>query len=164
MKHWNPTAQRNHFSPVGEWEKVNTTTLASMRQPGKYWIVSDSQLKRDLAGRTIKDVYRENRRLRGVERGYTPRWEIDSQCGGGLFNPTNNSPTIADEYRAHCLARNHTPHPASVDSDHAQNVHRLKAPRRDIDFVLSLPAAPVMVDCETAYGATVRLSRPVAVF
>ncbi len=120
----------------------STPTLASLRSPAKYWVISDAQLKRDLAGRTIKDVYRENRAARGVERGYVARWETGpstSERGGGLFNATAGSPTIADEYRAWCLAHDHVPSLASIDADHPQNCHRERAPKRELQLASEHP-------------------------
>jgi hypothetical protein len=139
----------------GAWERqAATTTLQSLRQPAKYWVVSDAQLKRDLAGRTLRDVYRDNRAGRGAASvKYVPRYDSQAvmlssgglygrpQFGpgsdGGLFGPRKL--TLRDEYLAECAARGHTPHPASLDPDHPRNCHREKAPRRDIAFVHSVP-------------------------
>jgi hypothetical protein len=132
---------------TGETTDCPTTpTLHSLRNPAKYWVISDAQLKRDLKGRTIKDVYRENRAGREACNGkYVPRWETESANGGGLDQTVRSYggkpvvPSLCEEYLAECKARNHTPHPASIDSDHPLNCHREKMPRRDIDFVLSVP-------------------------
>lgn len=120
---WNPSKLR--------WEPVMLSpTIATLRAPSRYFIVSDAQLKRDLRGRTLADVYRENRALRGVERRYVPRWECGDVCDGGL-RVTSPHLTLKREYLMWCKARNHTPHPASIDPDHPWNAHRLRAPKAE---------------------------------
>jgi len=39
-------------------------TLAALRQPSRYYIISDAQLKRDLKGRTLAQIFADNRRGR----------------------------------------------------------------------------------------------------
>lgn len=127
---------------TGEWTRPvalsPTTTLATLRAPSRYWVISDAQLKRDLRGRTLADVYRENKTGRYTNEKYTPRqqvtaWnssrrEYEEVTVGGLGDRPGE---IAAEYRAWCKAKGHTPHPASIDSSHPWNVHREKAPRRE---------------------------------
>jgi len=125
----------------------SSSTIQQLRQPGKYWVVSDAQLKRDLAGRTLKDVYRDNH----AGRMTIANWGTQYSPSFGKYEPrTMNGPSIAhgprcgnqtllQEYLADCYARGHTPHPASIDSDHPRNCHREKMPRKDIDYVLSVP-------------------------
>jgi len=137
MKHWNPYGA--YLGNGGAWEKVSTTTLASLRSPARYWVISDAQLKRDLRPRTIKDVYRENRALRGIERKYVPRNFGETDSGGNFDGLGIDRRSLRSEYLEWCAARGHVPHPASVDSDHPRNCHREKAPRRDIDFLHSVP-------------------------
>lgn len=93
MKVWNDFTK--------EWSECpTTTTLQSLRSPGAYYIVSDAQLARDLRGRTVKDIYREN------AAGRRP----DLRVG----------PATVDKsaYLQWCQQRGHTPHPASIDPDH----------------------------------------------
>ena len=135
---------------TGEWsarpvEEHVAPTLHSLRMPGRYWIISDAQLKRDLRGRTIDDVYRENRAKRGPEPRYTPKHDAYGaikrtpygdveygvrSCGGlGITAPHF---TVREEYLAWCAARGHTPHPASIDSDHPMHkAQRERCPRRE---------------------------------
>ena len=110
----------------------STPTLHSLRNPAKYWVISDAQLKRDLKGRTLKDVYRENRAGREACSGkYEPRWFDGVMTHGGIMG-TMRGDTIRERYMAECMARNHTPHLASIDSDHPMNCHREKAPKREL--------------------------------
>lgn len=128
-KHWSPYGA--YLGNGGAWEKVSTTTLASLRSPAKYWVISDAQLKRDLKGRTIKDVYRENRAGREACSGkYVPQWFDGIRTHGGL-QASHVGDTVRERYMAECMARNHTPHPASIDSDHPLNCHREKAPKAE---------------------------------
>ncbi len=72
----------------------------SLRQPSQYNIISDAQLARDLKGRTLRDIYRENRAHRGRPN--------DGRC--------YQSDLAA--YQAWCKAKGHEPHPASLDAEH----------------------------------------------
>ena len=130
-KHWSPYGA--YLGNGGAWERVSTTTLASLRQPSKYYVISDAQLKRDLKPRTLRDVYRENRALRGVERRYVPRNFGETDSGGdfdGLGGGHKGSMSgLREEYLAWCANRGHTPHPASLDSDHPMNCHRETCPK-----------------------------------
>lgn len=133
----------------------NTATLHSLRSPAKYWVISNTQLKRDLRPRTLKDVYRENRALRGVEQSYVPKhtahgalraasWAHRATMGRGTFGglgitPGGRTVSIEAEYLADCAARGHIPHPASIDPDHPQNCHRETLPKRDYGFGLAIP-------------------------
>lgn len=143
--------QLPHVDPTGKWngdwgipvaEHVSST-LTSLRQPSRYYVVSDAQLARDLRPRTLADVYRENRLAQGrVEEKYRPRqhdkhvtWiERDhsvqgyTPSKGGLgVNPVrlriggsacNVQLSIEDEYITWCKSRGHVPHPASLDPNH----------------------------------------------
>lgn len=130
---------------TGEWHRpvkvYVASTLAGLRAATRYHVVSDVQLQRDLRGRTIADVYRENRALRGPEYRYVPKhmltlWDSAKRenrptvCGG-LYAAAQHQ-TIEDEYLAWCKARNHTPHPASIDSDHPMHAgQRERCPKRE---------------------------------
>lgn len=133
---------------TGEWSKPRgenvAPTLHQLRSPSRYWVISDVQLKRDLRGRTLDDIYRENRAKRGVEGRYQPRTVNDQSmafCGGrqlpGHVSNENRRKacplplTLAEEYAEWCKARGHTPHPASVDPAHPLNKHREKCPPRE---------------------------------
>lgn len=127
---------------TGQWseravEPYVAPTLAQLRATSRYWVISDVQLKRDLKGRTLADVYRDNKVGRGwgcelAKLGpYEPKCMLNNKVRGGLFG-TTQAKTIEDEYLAWCKERGHTPHPASLDPDHPQNVHRLKAPKREL--------------------------------
>lgn len=113
---------------TGETTNCPTTpTLHSLRNPAKYWVISDAQLKRDLKGRTIKDVYRENRAGREACSGkYEPR-TMDSPTIA--LGPRSGNGRLREEYLEWCWQRKHIPHPASLDSDHPLNCHREKAPK-----------------------------------
>ena len=118
---------------TGEWHHaqapIATPTLASLRDPSRYWIVSDAQLARDLKPRTLRTIYAENRRGRDALAGsYVARWETGYSNGGGLFGGAD----IKAEYLAWCKARNHTPHPASIDPDHPINKWRERCPPREL--------------------------------
>ena len=116
MKCWNDFTK--------EWCEFPTTpTLHNLREPARYWVVTDAQLARDLKPRTLKTVYAENRALRGVERRYVP----NNFSGGGLGMGTDPEA----EYLAWCKAKGHTPHPASLDPDHPINRWREKCPPRE---------------------------------
>ena len=98
MKCWNDFTKEEtdmpRYSPSNE----------SLRDPARYWVISDAQLARDLRlngkGRTIEDVYRENRACR--ER---PK---DRRC----------YQSDLPAYQAWCKAKGHEPHPASLDAEH----------------------------------------------
>jgi hypothetical protein len=120
----------NAFTGKTEIMPVYSPTLASLRNPAKYWVISDAQLKRDLKGRTIKDVYRENRAGREACSGkYEPRTMDGPSIATG---PRKGNPSLREEYLEWCATRGHTPHLASIDSDHPLNCHREKAPKREL--------------------------------
>lgn len=107
-----------HNGFTGQIEQVpwHSPTNESLRSPGRYWIVSDAQLARDLRPRTLRDIYRENARGRRNIEAYRPK------AGAGAES----------EYRAWCKARGHVPHPASLDSGHSMHVRqRFRCPRPD---------------------------------
>lgn len=128
---------------TGEWssgtvEEHVSPTLQSLRSPTRYHVVSDAQLARDLKGRTLADVYRDNKVGRGdPPMKYVPKFEttvykdkvLTPTCAGGLFAVHTPRGTIAGEYRKHCEDRGHTPHPASLDRTHPINAHIEKAPK-----------------------------------
>lgn len=135
---------------TGEWTSPTSehvaSTLHGLREPSRYWVVSDAQLKRDLQGRTLVDVYRDNRAGSTTTRftPYRPRTLNDSSvayCGGrepyghgANANRRKTHPvplTLAEEYAAWCKDRGHTPHPASVDPSHPVNAFRERCPRRE---------------------------------
>ena len=121
----------NAFTGKTEIMPCYSPTLASLRNPTKYWVISDAQLKRDLKGRTLKDVYRENRAGRETLPGkYEPRWFDGVMTHGGIMGIMRGD-TIRERYMAECMARNHTPHLASIDSDHPLNCHRETLPKRE---------------------------------
>jgi hypothetical protein len=110
-------------------------TNASLRSPSKYWVVSDAQFKRDLVGRTLRDIYRENKlgRVDGLTN-FSPafgKYEPRQLGGRSCAMSPRNGVCLEVEYALWCKARNHTPHPASIDGDHPQNCHRLKAPKAE---------------------------------
>ena len=101
MKCWNDFTKE-------ETECPQSPTLEQLRQPTKYRVVSDAQLKRDLRGRTISDIYREN-------------------AAGRRFDKCERNVGVAAEqaYAAWCSERKHKPHPASIDPDHPIAMQRL---------------------------------------
>ena len=136
---------------TGEWSPPvkfddSSPSLHALRSPGRYYVVSDVQLKRDLKGRTLAHVYRENRALRGPEKRYVPKHRTyglirknkysEPEYGEGISGGLGEHggpffPTIRDEYLAWCKSRNHTPHPASLDPDHPINKWRERAPKAE---------------------------------
>lgn len=82
------------------------------RDAGKYHVISDAKLARDLRPRTLADVYRENHAGRAEHRieRYVPRSDVDA---------------LRAEYLAWCESRRHEPHPASIDPDHPAAAARL---------------------------------------
>lgn len=134
---------------TGEWSKTKVEehvapTLQSLRASSRYWVISDAQLARDLKGRTLADVYRDNHTAQPGSRlpTYRPRGINDRSLAfyggretyghGANANRTKTHPkplTLAEEYAAWCEERGHTPHPASLDRSHPINAHIEKAPR-----------------------------------
>lgn len=94
MKCWNDLTKEEVEMPR------HSPTNESLRNPSQYNIVSDAQLKRDLRGRTISDVYRENRARRTPN---TVRRDYNSDLAA---------------YQAWLSERKHVPHPASIDPEH----------------------------------------------
>lgn len=130
---------------TGEWardvEPFASPSIHQLRQPSRYWVVSDGQLARDLKPRTLADVYRENRAGREAPKHrYVPRYQLPhmiNESAGGLFDRRPGS--ILDEYLEWCRQRGHTPHPASIDSDHPMHAaQRERCPRPTI---VDIPSA-----------------------
>lgn len=115
---------------TGEWrwaaiDQTPTPTLRSLREPAHYWVISDAQLKRDLRGRTIEDVYRENRAKRGPE----PR--LVARCAAPGTRDWDALLDDYDRFMRELRGPKWRPHPASVDPEHPLNKHRERAPRRE---------------------------------
>lgn len=97
----------NDFTKTWFRGMPDSPTISNLRDTGRYFVVSDVQLKRDLRGRTLADVYREN------AAGRRPDCRVVARS------------VTADEYLTWCAARGHEPHPASIDPEHPIAKQRL---------------------------------------
>jgi hypothetical protein len=134
----------NAFTGETTYMPVYSPTLQSLRNPSKYWVISDAQLKRDLKGRSIKDVYRDNHAGRIRDMAISDKGAVMGvyySAPFGKYEPRQEDAkdSLRNEYLAECAARGHTPHLASIDSDHPLNCHREKAPKRELQLASEHP-------------------------
>lgn len=129
MKQYGEFPVLNDGKWTGEW-KMQAIKVSATHwwPPSRTWAVAPATLKRDLRGRTLDDVFRDNRSHRGP-------WDTVPRCSARSAQPgTRAWGELLTDYEKHMQALRGPkwrPHPASVDPDHPLNRFRTRCPRHE---------------------------------